>query len=116
MTVLAAVVAASNGVAATSSRSRKIAILAELLASLDAAEVGIATGFLSGVPRQGRVGIGYSTIYGVECAPAAEPSLTVADVDRAITDVQATTGSGSAAERRRILVELLGRASEDEAD
>jgi DNA ligase-1 len=116
MTLLADVVTASLEVSETSSRSRKIAILAELLAKLDPDEVGIATGFLSGVPRQGRVGIGYSTVYGLECVPAIEPSLTVADADRAITGVQATTGSGSAAARRRILADLLSRATEEEAD
>ena len=116
MTLLADVVTASREVTETSSRSKKIAILAELLARLDPGEVGIAVGFLAGVPRQGRVGIGYSTIYGIECAPAPEPSLTIEELNRAIDEVQATTGSGSAAERRRILTELLGRATEDEAD
>src|SRR3954454_11043837 len=103
MTLLADVVSASDGVAATSSRSRKIAILADLLARLEPEEIAVVTGFLSGVPRQGRVGVGYAAVYGVERPPAREPSLTVADADRAISDVQAATGSGSAAERRRIL-------------
>ena len=71
MTLLADVVTASKQVTDTSSRSRKVAILAELLGRLDANEVAVAAGFLSGVPRQGRVGVGYSTIYGIECAPAA---------------------------------------------
>ncbi len=52
----------------------------------------ICVGFLSGVPRQGRVGIGYAAIRGLERSPAAEPSLTVADVDQAISDVEAETG------------------------
>jgi DNA ligase 1 len=116
MTLIADVVTASKRVAETSSRSGKIAILAELLGQLDTHEVAIVTGLLSGVPRQGRVGIGYSTIYGVECVPALEPSLTVDELDAAITAVQAATGSGSAARRRSLLVELLGRATEQEAD
>jgi len=116
MTLLADVVAASREVTATSSRSRKIAILAELLARLDAAEIPVAVGFLSGAPRQGRVGVGYSTVFGIECAPAAEPSLTIAELDRAIVLVQETTGSGSGAKRKEILGELLGRATEEEAD
>src|SRR6186997_1494913 len=107
MTMLAEVVAASKDVTATSSRSQKIATLAGLLASLEPDEVAVVTGFLSGAPRQGRVGIGYSTIYGLECEPAAQPSLAVRDVDAAVTAVQETTGSGSAAERRRLLVDLL---------
>jgi DNA ligase-1 len=116
LTLLAHVVAASQAVADTASRSQKVAILAELLGRLDAAEVPVAVGFLSGTPRQGRVGIGYRTIYGIERIPAGEPSLTVGDLDRAIAEIQLATGSGSAAERRRILGDLLERATAAEAE
>jgi DNA ligase-1 len=116
MTFLADLVAASEEVAGSSSRSRKVAILAELLRKLDPNEVPNAVGFLSGVPRQGRVGVGYSTIYGIQSEPAGEPPLTVGDLDRAIAEIQAATGSGSAARRKQILGELLGRAAEPEAD
>jgi len=116
MTLLGEVVATSKGVAETSSRSAKVAILAELLQRLDPSEVAIAAGFLSGLPRQGRVGIGYSTIYGIERGPASGPSLTVDDLDRAISAIQEATGSGSGSARRHLLGELLGRASDAEAD
>jgi DNA ligase 1 len=116
MTPLADVITASKDVAATSSRSRKIAILADLLKRLDAREVAIAVGFLSGVPRQGRIGVGYSTIHGIERRPAADPSLTIADLDRAIAAIRDDTGSGSAARRRQLLADLLGRATEAECD
>jgi DNA ligase 1 len=116
VTLLADVVTASRQVAVTSSRSRKVAILAELLSRLDAAEVGICVAFLSGVPRQGRVGIGYSTIYGIGLPPASEASLAVNDVDRAIDDIEGATGSGSATRRRQLLAELIGRSTEQEAD
>jgi DNA ligase-1 len=115
VTLLADIVSASEAVAGTSSRSAKVAILAELLRALDAAEVPVAVGFLSGVPRQGRVGIGYAAIKGVTRAPAAAASLTVADVDRAISEIEAETGSGSAGRRRELLQELMGRATEPEA-
>jgi DNA ligase-1 len=115
MTLLADVVTASREVAETSSRSRKVAILAELLGRLEPGEIPLAVGFLAGVPRQGRIGVGYSTIYGIEIPPAATASLTIDELDRAIAEVQRTTGSGSAAERKRILGELLGRATEPEA-
>jgi len=116
MTLLADVVTASELVADTSSRSRKVEILAELLRRLDASEVPIAVGFLSGLSRQGRVGVGYSTIHGIEREPAGEASLTVDELDRAITEIQGATGSGSATRRRQILGELFGRATEQEAD
>ena len=116
MTLLADVVSASREVTETSSRSRKIAILADLVRRLEPSEVGAAVGFLTGVPRQGRVGVGYSTIYGLERLPAPEPSLTIEELDRGIEEVRTTTGSGSAAARREVLGELLGRATEEEAD
>ena len=116
MTLLADVVAASRRLTETSSRSAKVEILAELLRRLEPDVLAIAVGFLAGVPRQGRVGIGYRTIYAIETAPAQEASLTIHDLDRAISAVQGTTGAGSASTRRRILAELLGRATEPEAD
>ena len=116
MTLLADVVSASNEIAATNSRSRKIAILAELLRKLDADEIPSAVGFLSGVPHQGRVGVGYSIAYGVESAAATEATLTVGDVDQAITAIQRAIGSGSSTRRRQILGDLFGRATERESD
>jgi DNA ligase-1 len=116
LTALAEVVRASELVAGTASRSRKIGILADLLKTLDRSEVPIAVGFLSGVPRQGRVGVGYSTIFGIEHEPAQGESLTIEELDRAITEIEGATGSGSAARRKRILGELFARATEPEAD
>jgi DNA ligase-1 len=114
MTLLADVVAASSQVAATSSRSRKVEILAQLLRKLDATEVAICVGLLSGVPRQGRVGVGYATVYGLEPRPASEPSLTLGGVDHAISEIEQATGSGSATARRQLLDELLHRATDQE--
>jgi DNA ligase 1 len=116
MNKLIDVVNASKLVAGTSSRSEKITALAELLRGLDASEIPIAVGFLSGLPRQGRIGVGYSTVYGIEQEPAATPSLTIEALDQVIAEIQAATGSGSVARRRRILDDLLGRATEEEAD
>lgn len=116
MTLLVDVVAASREISETNSRARKIAILAELLRRLDTDEIPIAVGFLSGVPHQGRVGVGYSIAYGVKGTAAAAASLTVDDVDRAITAVQRAIGSGSSTRRRQILGDLFGRATERESD
>jgi DNA ligase-1 len=116
LTLFAAVVDASARVTATSSRSAKIAVLAELLRTLEPDEVPICVGFLSGLPRQGRVGIGYATMYRLEATAAPEPSLTVGDVDGAISAIDAAKGSGSTTERGQILHALLSRATEPEAD
>ncbi len=116
MTLLADAVQASKEVTETSSRSKKIARLAELLRNLDEHEVPIAVGMLSGAPRQGRIGIGWSTIYGIELEPTTEPSITIDELDKAITEVQKTTGEGSAGKRKQILTDLLNRATEPEQD
>jgi DNA ligase-1 len=115
MTPLAEVVTASRLVGATSSRSKKVAILADLLRRLEPVEVPICVGFLSGVPRQGRVGIGYSTVYAIDPAPAEHATLTVIDVDGVIDEIERATGSGSARRRSELLADLLGRATEEEA-
>jgi DNA ligase-1 len=115
MTLFADVVTASQRVAETRSRSEKVAVLAELLRGLEADEVGIATGFLSGVPRQGRVGVGYAAVYGAECAAAAGPTLTIREVDAAVGALESAAGPGSGTQRRATLLGLLARATEDEA-
>jgi DNA ligase-1 len=114
MTLLAEVTAASERVAGTSSRSQKVAILAGLLAALEPQEVAVAAGLLSGAPRQGRVGVGYAAVYGAECEPAADPSLTIGELDAAITRIQETLGSGSAGARRQLLLDVLSRATAPE--
>lgn len=116
MTLLADVVAASSEVSKTSSRSAKIATLAGLLRKLEQDEIAVVVGFLSGAPRQGRIGIGWSMSYGVERPSADLPSLTVSDIDSAIGDIQGSTGAGSTARRKQLLGELFGRATEPEAN
>jgi len=103
-------------VAATRARKEKIAALAGLLRELPPDEIEPAVGFLTGDARQGRVGIGWATLATVDTAGATQPTLTVHDIDTAISTVQATTGAGSAERRRAVLAELFGRATTDEAD
>ncbi len=114
--LLADLVATSTTVAATRSRLAKVAAIAELLARVDAAEIEIAVGFLTGEPRQGRVGIGWATLASIETRGAPDASLTLADVDRAVATVEATSGTGSEEARRAELTAVLRRATEAESD
>jgi DNA ligase-1 len=114
--LLADVVATSNAVASTRARSTKVAAIADLLGRLEPDEVEAVVGFLSGEARQGRVGVGWATLFRVEVTSAAVPTLGVIDVDRALDEIVATTGAGSAAGRDAILRELLGRATAEETD
>jgi DNA ligase-1 len=116
VTLLADVVRVSQEIAGTSSRSAKVAALAGLLRSLDPEEVPVVTGVLSGVPRQGRIGVGHAGVYGRERGAAGDEMLAVGDLDRVLGEIQSTTGPGSAAARQRLLDDLFARVTEPEAD
>ena len=110
-------VATSVAVAGTRARSSKVSSLAGLLRRLPPAEIGVVVGFLVGAPRQGRVGVGWALLRPTtELQPAPATSLTVADVDVAIDNLQGTTGAGSTAARKKIVNELFARATTEEAD
>ena len=111
--LFAEVVAASAAVAATPSRTAKTAALAELLARAGD-NVETVTAWLAGEPRQGRIGIGWRRLGAEQTPPADEPTLTVQDVDRALTALAATTGSGSSSRRAERLAALLSAATSAE--
>ena len=113
---LARVVDTSARVGATRSRKEKTAALAELLVMADADEVALVVSLIAGEPRQGRVGIGWSTLSSVDVTTAADATLTVADIDALLDQIAATTGEGSAAARHDLLATTLEAATEPEAD
>ena len=104
----------SAQIAETSSRLKKVDLLASLLRGLEPNETQVAIGFLTGWPRQGKLGIGWATLGSARPDPAVEPSLTLTDVDEVFTLLQGIKGKNSAAERRRVLAELMSRATGDE--
>ena len=93
---------------------RRPPTIAELLRQADAAEVEPVTAWLSGETRQGRLGVGWRTLARQAGEPAREPSLTVAAVDAALTELAATSGAGSAARRDAVLAALLSAATAEE--
>ncbi|MEV6405413.1 ATP-dependent DNA ligase [Streptomyces bobili] len=103
----------SREVAATSARSRKIALLAALFRDAEAQDVPIVIPYLAGRLPQGRLGIGWKAL-SRPVAPAAAPTLTVREVDARLTALGALSGPGSQAERARLVGELMGAATEDE--
>ena len=116
MTRLAEIVETSHLVAKTPARREKIGHLAATLAGLAAEEVEIAVGFLSGAPRQGRIGIGGAVLSQAMAPAARAATLTLAAVDRALDRVAAAHGAGSAAERRGLLEALFAEATAAEQD
>ncbi|MFD4572535.1 ATP-dependent DNA ligase [Streptomyces sp. NPDC058417] len=103
----------SREVAATSARSRKIELLAELFRDADADDVPIVIPYLAGRLPQGRIGVGWKVLSS-PVAPAAAPTLTVRAVDAQLTDLAKVAGPGSQAERARLVGELMGAATEGE--
>jgi DNA ligase-1 len=69
--LFADVVAASGRVAATSSRLSKIRELADCLRSAGPDEVPVAIAFLSGQPRQGKLGVALATLQAAQNTPPA---------------------------------------------
>ncbi|MGA4964648.1 ATP-dependent DNA ligase [Streptomyces pseudogriseolus] len=103
----------SQEVAATSARSRKTALLAELFREAGPDDVPVVIPYLAGRLPQGRIGVGWKVL-GRPVPPAAEPSLTVREVDALLTRLAKVSGPGSQAERARLVGELLGASTEAE--
>ena len=108
-------VEASNAVGATRSRLAKVERIAGVLERLAPDEVAAGVAFLSGELRQRQIGVGWAALRDLP-APAAEPSLTVAEVDAAFERIGALAGPGSQAARRQALVELFARATAPESE
>ncbi|MFJ2502716.1 ATP-dependent DNA ligase [Microbacterium sp. NPDC087592] len=113
---LAELVTTTDRVGATSSRLAKIDALAELLARADISELSIVVGLLLAAPRQGRLGVGWRGLSAIEIAHSDESTLTVGDVDDSLDALASTSGSGSAAGRTGILIDLGSRATAAEWD
>ncbi|EFL30562.1 DNA polymerase LigD, ligase domain-containing protein [Streptomyces viridochromogenes DSM 40736] len=103
----------SQEVAATSARSRKTALLAELFREAEADDVPIVIPYLAGRLPQGRIGVGWKVL-SRPVAPACDPVLTVREVDVRLSELAQVSGPGSQAERARLVGALMGAATEDE--
>ncbi|MEO7071016.1 MAG: ATP-dependent DNA ligase, partial [Nostocoides sp.] len=111
--LLADVVAASAEVAATRSRTAKVAVLARVIAAAEAGDTAVVVTHLSGVLPQRRLGVGWRSLSRMP-EPAAASTLTVTAVDQAFTAIASAGGAGSVAARRGLLEGLLSRATETE--
>ena len=111
--LLSEVVETSDAVGATAARLAKVEHLAACLRRLHPDEVEVAVAFLSGELRQRQIGVGWASLRDQPPAASA-PSLQVLEVDRAFERIGRQAGPGSQAERRRLLADLLGRATAGE--
>ncbi|MFE0465087.1 ATP-dependent DNA ligase [Kitasatospora sp. NPDC058965] len=113
--LLAELARTSREVAATTARSQKTALLADLFRATGPAELPVVITYLAGRLPQGRIGVGW-TSFAEPVPPAARPTLTVRQVDAALTGLAAVRGTGAQAERRRRLTGLLAAATAPEQE
>jgi DNA ligase-1 len=113
---LAEMVETSRTVAATPGRLEKVAHLARALGRLAADEAEIGASYLCGEPRQGRIGVGPAALRAAAGGGAAEPALSLVEVDAALAGIAAAAGPGAASDRQRRLAALFARATAAEQE
>ena len=100
-------------VRATSKKSEKVALIAELLRQARGREAELAALYLTGSLPQGRIGVGWRTLEpAMPSGPALGDPLTLRRVDEALSAVATETGPGSAERRLRALRALLEATDE----
>src|SRR4051812_15674240 len=100
--LLQQVAAASRATAAEPARLGKVALLAELLRGLEPADLHAAVVLLSGESRRMRVGVGPAALRELP-PPAERPELGIGETERALRAIAEVAGTGSQAERTRLL-------------
>ena len=115
VTLLGELVRASQRVGASASRRVKVRELAALLKVLAADEVDIGVHYLSGEIPQGKIGIGYAAVRAAASTAASGlEELSIAEVDRRLSELAGMRGSGSAGRRADALKALFARATVSE--
>jgi DNA ligase 1 len=129
---LTELVEVSATVAVTPARNAKIEQIAGMLARVPPGEITVAVAFLSGELLQGQIGVGYAALSemlraaavppaqsrspATTAAPPASLSLSLTDVNAEFQAIGQVTGTGSQAERRRLLAALFRRATKVEQE
>ncbi len=117
MTPLASLVDTSERVGATAARLAKVRELAVFLRTLEPDEVTIGVSYLAGEAPQGRIGLGPAVVRQAAGSPPADASsLSLTEVDRTLSEVEALSGRGVNALRVAALRDLFGRATRAEQD
>ncbi|MGO0575733.1 ATP-dependent DNA ligase [Ornithinimicrobium panacihumi] len=114
---LATIMETSAAVSATRSRTDKTALLADTL-RLAGAEgedrlIEIVADYLAGTLPQRTVGVSWRGLRSLP-DPATQPTLTVLEVDEALTRLRSLSGQGSAGARGAAVRDLFSRATEQE--
>jgi len=115
--LFADVVRTSAAVRSTRSRKAKIAALAALLRAAAPEEVAPVVAWLSGELSQGRLGVGWRTLAGLDALPPASlATTTVPAVESILDEVAVQAGPGSGARRKEMLTGLWSAATAAEQE
>ncbi len=109
--LLQQIVETSRRIGETSKRTAKISLAADLLRLLSQEEVIPVASYLSGTTRQGKIGIGYSTLRNAAGPPASGSTLTVLELDHFLDTFPTLK---STRDKQEYLQALLSRATESE--
>jgi DNA ligase 1 len=112
--LLVDVATASSEVGAQSSRLAKMSRIAALLgraaSGRDPHQVAVVVSWLSGDLPQRQIGVGWAALRSLP-PPADEPTLTVARVDAAFTEIGSVAGTGSQKQRAALVAQLFSAAT-----
>src|ERR1700682_432808 len=113
---LSALTGLVDRVRATTRKTEKVALLAEVLKQGRGPDVALLAMYLTGSLPQGRIGVGWSAIQAAMAgAPAGDGEpLALEDLDRAVDALAAERGAGSGERRARTLHALFARAPQRE--
>ncbi|WP_370079685.1 ATP-dependent DNA ligase [Streptacidiphilus sp. MAP12-16] len=111
--LLQQVAATSRALAAEPARNAKVALLAALLRDLGPDDLRAAVVLLSGESKRMRVGVGPAALRDLP-PPAQQPGLGIAETERALQAIADVQGTGSQAERHRLVTDLFSRATAEE--
>jgi DNA ligase-1 len=113
--LLGELAATSERLASTTRRNEKISILTELVARVPDGEHDVVIRWLSGAVRQKKLGVGWAMLRETSAlARAPASTLTVPEVDRALTEIAETTGRGANERRLRQLSVVFTKATDVE--
>lgn len=114
--LFAELAAVSGRLKALSSRTEKVEVLAALLRKLTGGEREVAVDMLAGSLPQGRIGVGWATLSKLESGEGTpSTTLSLVEVNDALTTIKAIGGAGSAARRVAALEALFAQLNTVEA-
>jgi DNA ligase-1 len=111
MSLLIDLVRTSQRVGAASARRAKVRELANFLTTLMPDEIETGVMYLAGELPQGRIGLSYKALQAAAATVSDRAGLSIVEVDRALSAIDALRGAGSGAGRIQALDALMSQTT-----